>query len=345
MSNVAMKDFANRIMTWYQEYKRDLPWRSVRDPYKIWLSEIILQQTRVSQGLPYYLRFIEKYPTVKYLAKADVQEVLRFWQGLGYYSRARNLHACAKRVMEEHEGKFPESFETLKKLPGIGDYTAAAIASICFKEPVAVVDGNVYRVLARIFGIDTAINSPKAKKEFFELSNKLISNGYPDVYNQAVMEFGALHCKPQNPLCEECPFAKQCVANLKDLQGMLPIKEKKQKIRKRYFYYSVYQQGKSLAFKKREKKDIWQGLYDFELLESSKPITKSALEKATAGKRYQLSEEYKHVLSHQIIYARFVIFKDESKNNNISFYTLKKVSALPKPVLISNFLRDYGFLK
>lgn len=340
-----MKDFSKKIINWYQENKRELPWRATNDPYKVWLSEIILQQTRVNQGLPYYSRFVEKYPTIKQLANAPEQEVLRLWQGLGYYSRARNLHKCAKQVVTDHGGSFPNSFEGLKKLPGIGDYTAAAIASFSFKEAVAVVDGNVYRVLARVFGIDTPINSPKAKKEFFELAQRLVSKEQPDIFNQAVMEFGALHCAPQNPLCEECPFAKQCVAKAKDLQKQLPVKEKKLKIRKRYFYYRVYQQDNKLAFSKREGKDIWHGLYDFDLIESEKPLTKAGLEKKLGKKKLEISEEYKHVLSHQIIYARFILLKSTLKSKVQQFYSLKKIAELPKPVLISKFLTDYGFLK
>lgn len=340
-----MKDFSKKIINWYQENKRELPWRSTNDPYKVWLSEIILQQTRVSQGLPYYTRFVEKYPTVKHLASASEQEVLRLWQGLGYYSRARNLHKCAKQVDAGHGGSFPNSFEKLKKLPGIGDYTAAAIASFSFKEAVAVVDGNVYRVLARVFGIDTPINSPKAKKEFFELAQSLVSKDQPDIFNQAVMEFGALHCAPQNPRCEECPFAKQCVAKEKNLQKFLPVKEKKLKVRKRYFYYRVYQQGNKLAFNKREGKDIWHGLYDFDLVESEKPFTKAGLEKSIGKRKFKISEEYKHVLSHQIIYARFILLTSKPKNKDLQFFTLKKTGELPKPVLVSKFLADYGFLK
>jgi A/G-specific adenine glycosylase len=345
MSQVLMKDFSKKIISWYQENKRELPWRSTKDPYKVWLSEIILQQTRVSQGLPYYNRFVEKYPTVQHLANAPEQEVLRLWQGLGYYSRARNLHKCAKHVMADYAGSFPNLFEGLKKLPGIGDYTAAAIASFSFKEVVPVVDGNVYRVLARVFGIDTSINSPKAKKEFFELAQRLISTEQPDIFNQAVMEFGALHCTPQNPGCDECPFSKQCVAKTRNLQKQLPVKEKKIKVRKRYFYYRVYQQDKKLALNMREGKDIWHGLYDFDLVESEKPLTKVGLEKKSGKKKFEISEEYKHVLSHQVIYARFILLSTKPKNKDLQFFTLKKIGELPKPVLISKFLKDYGFLK
>lgn len=345
MSAYLVKDFSKKIIAWYHEYKRDLPWRNTTDPYKVWLSEIILQQTRVNQGLPYYNRFVEKYPTVQHLAKADEQEVLRLWQGLGYYSRARNLHACAKQVVNDFNGQFPDSFIELRKLRGIGDYTAAAIASFSFKEAVSVVDGNVYRVMARIFGIDTPINSPKAKKEFFDLGNTLISKTEPDIYNQAVMEFGALHCTPQNPKCEGCPFAKQCVANLHELQKQLPVKQKKVKVRKRYFYYLVRLSGKSIAMKKREGKDIWQGLYDFELIEKAKPVSEELLASELKIKNLEITTEYKHVLTHQIIFARFITVYEKTVGKKKTFYTMKKIAELPKPVLVSRFLKDYGFLK
>jgi A/G-specific adenine glycosylase len=343
MSKTLPKNFATGLINWYNEHKRALPWRSDPQPYRVWLSEIILQQTRVSQGLPYYHRFVERFPTVKDLAAASEQEVLRLWQGLGYYSRARNLHKCAKQVCENYNGIFPQNFEGLKKLPGIGDYTAAAIASICYKEPVAVVDGNVYRVMARVFGIDTPINSPKAKTIFFDLGNQLIDSAQPDQYNQAVMEFGALHCTPKNPQCEDCPLGKICVARQKGLQGMLPLKDKKLKVRKRYFYYLVRKSGQWLRMKKREGKDIWQGLYDFDLIESATPLDEKALALQTGKMKIVWSAEYKHVLTHQTIFARFAILETKDKEEN--YFSLKKIAALPKPVLISKFLDDMGFLK
>ena len=191
--------FSEKIVEWYHENKRNLPWRKTQEPYKIWLSEVILQQTRVVQGLPYYERFVSAYPTVTALAKAPEQEVMRLWQGLGYYTRARNLHKCAKTIVSAFRGKFPTSFEELKRLPGVGDYTAAAIASIAYKEPVAVVDGNVFRVLSRLFGIDTPINTPVGKKLFSQIANDLILREHPDIHNQAMMEFGATFCTPKNP--------------------------------------------------------------------------------------------------------------------------------------------------
>ncbi len=198
--------FSDKVVEWYKLNKRDLPWRETQDPYKVWLSEIILQQTRVNQGMPYYLKFLETFPTIQALASATEHEVLRLWQGLGYYTRARNLHKCAKVVVSRYGGRFPDNFKSLLELPGVGEYTAAAIASFSFKEPVAVVDGNVFRVLARVFGIENEINSPEGKKVFTTLANSLISKKFPDFHNQAIMEFGAVHCVPKNPSCPTCHF-------------------------------------------------------------------------------------------------------------------------------------------
>lgn len=348
--------FSVKVAEWYAQNKRNLPWRETKDPYRIWLSEVILQQTRVNQGLPYYLNFIETFPSVEDLAKAPEQKVLRLWQGLGYYTRARNLHKCAKEVIAKHNGIFPTRFELLKTLPGIGDYTAAAIASICFNEPVAVVDGNVYRVLARIFGLETPTNTPEGKRVFFELANRLIPHTSPDLHNQAVMEFGALFCTPKNPNCSSCVFNATCVANKNSLQEVLPVKNPLKKIRKRYFYYFVIQKGKSYLMKKRNEKDIWHGLYDFYLVEKSRTYNpeklfreNGELKKLSKGKKIiATSGVYKHILSHQIIYSRFIQIKlDESPSVNgsgLKLYSLKKVKELPKPVLISRFLADHSLL-
>jgi len=348
--------FSEKVVEWYTSNSRKLPWRTTKDPYKIWLSEIILQQTRVIQGLPYYNRFIEKFPTVSALAAASEQEVLRLWQGLGYYTRARNLHKCAKTVVTDFNGSFPDTFEGLKKLPGIGDYTAAAIASIAFGEPVAVVDGNVFRVLARIFGIETEINSPEGKKQFTKLANELMGHHHPDLHNQAVMEFGALFCTPKNPQCEQCTFKNSCFANQNNLQAALPVKIKAKAARKRYLYYIVVKKGQSLMMKKREQKDIWHGLYDFMVIEKTKSVKTAILleelypgsNNAIALKEVEVSDEYRHVLSHQIILARFIIVPHKKEmtlsDNSLKFFTPQKISELPKPVLISKFLHDYQFL-
>ena len=225
-----MTDFNLLITNWYRQNKRDLPWRLTTDPYKIWLSEIILQQTRVDQGLSYYLKFVKEFPTIQALANASEQQVLALWQGLGYYSRARNLHFTAKTISNELNGKFPNSFTSLKKLKGIGDYTAAAIASFSYNEITPVVDGNVYRVLSRVFNIATPIDSSQGKKLFYELAGELISKENPGEFNQSIMEFGALWCKPQNPKCEDCPLQENCLAFENDTVKLLPVKDKKIKI-------------------------------------------------------------------------------------------------------------------
>ena len=348
--------FSEKVAEWYEGHRRDLPWRKSNDPYRIWLSEIILQQTRVSQGLPYYLKFIEAFPTVNHLAAAPEQKVLRLWQGLGYYTRARNLHACAKEVVKSHEGIFPPTFEALKKLPRIGDYTAAAIASIAFKEPVAVVDGNVFRVLARIFGIDKAINSPEGKKYFTTLANELIDESHPDIHNQAVMEFGALHCVPKNPACGVCIFQSTCFAFQNQLQGTLPYKIAGKAARSRYFHYFVFRKGRSILMQKREQKDIWNGLYDFYLVEKNKQFQPRKLieqDELLSNldidlKALETSTVYKHVLTHQVIQATFtqiVTPNDQMlKTDSLKFFTLKQVADLPKPVLISRFLADEQLL-
>ena len=347
------RKFSSKIISWYTENMRSLPWRETKDPYKIWLSEIILQQTRVAQGLPYYLKFVERFPTVFSLAKASEQEVLRLWQGLGYYTRARNLHRCAKEVTEKFQGRFPDNFKDLQKLSGIGSYTAAAIASIAFREPVAVVDGNVFRVLSRVFGIDKDISDPKTKEYFFALGNDLISKEQPDEFNQAIMEFGATHCLPRNPLCAECIFKKQCIAYAHQLQTVLPVKSKKQKIRKRYFYYFVIHKDKKILMRKRNEKDIWHGLFDFYLIETKKA---QSIEKLVEGNEFFKrstwrgeGKSYKHILSHQHLMARFIsvnsITLPQQADKVFKYYSASEIKKLPKPVLILQYLKDEGILK
>jgi A/G-specific adenine glycosylase len=348
--------FSLKLAEWYKIHRRNLPWRDTKDPYRIWLSEVILQQTRVNQGLPYYQKFIEAFPSVFDLAKAPEQKVLRLWQGLGYYTRARNLHRCAKQIVDKYGGVFPQTFDELKGLPGIGDYTAAAVASIAFEKQVAVVDGNVSRVISRTHGIEIPINSPAGKKFFFELASKLIPAREPDIHNQAIMEFGALHCTPYNPKCDDCIFSKTCVANKNSLQAVLPVKRRIKKIRKRYFYYFVLQKGKSLLMKKREGKDIWHGLYDFYLVEKKRPTgfesiileDRSLKKLAKRKKDVVISEPYRHILTHQVIVSQFIHVKvvdDISINGGrLKFQSLKKVAELPKPVLISRYLTDIQFL-
>lgn len=352
--------FSKKIIEWYQENKRDLPWRDTKDPYPIWLSEIILQQTRVVQGLPYFERFVENFSTVHKLAAAKEKDVLRLWQGLGYYTRARNLHRCAKVIVNEYHGNFPDNFSDLQKLPGIGAYTAAAIASFAFLEPVAVVDGNVFRVLSRVFGMENDIASAEGKDFFSKKANELISREHPDLFNQAIMEFGATHCLPKNPKCEECIFKKSCVALAKGWQDQLPVKSKKTKVRKRYFYYLVVEQNKKILMRKREGKDIWKGLYDFPLIETKRPqkieiVTRQANILSGLKRKFEVhsrSPTYRHVLSHQILQAKFIFItlsgkqlKDiELKRIGIHFYSKIAMHKLPKPILINRYLLESGIL-
>lgn len=348
--------FSNKLAKWYEINKRTLPWRETTDPYRIWLSEIILQQTRVAQGLPYYQRFIERFSTVEQLAAASEHEVLRLWQGLGYYSRARNLHSCAKEIVLSYASRFPETFAELRELRGIGDYTAAAIASISFGQPLAVVDGNVYRVLSRIFGLDADIGSPAGKKTFSILANELVNPDQPNVHNQAIMEFGALHCTPRNPKCETCVFADDCFAHAKGIQHELPVKSKKKAARTRYFYYAVVRKGSSLLMGQRSGKDIWQGLYDFVLIEAPRRLGEVSIV-AEINQRFNtqvrpenvtISRSYKHILTHQRLFSRFIVIEADRNfalsKGSLKFYSPKKIAALPKPALISRFLDDYNFL-
>jgi len=341
--------FYNTLIYWYLQNKRALPWRKSKHPYFIWLSEIMLQQTRVAQGLAYYLKFTEEFPTVFDLAKADESTVLKMWQGLGYYSRARNLHFSAKYIANELNGEFPSTYKEIIKLKGVGDYTASAIASICFNEPTAVVDGNVYRVLSRYFGIATPINSSAGIKEFKALAQSLLDTKQPGTYNQALMDFGAMHCKPQNPLCDTCPFANSCVALEKKLTKELPVKEKKIKITKRYFNFLVIKtDDHNTILKERKGKGIWQGLYQFPLIETKNISNQREI---VASEEFQnlfpaettLSlfnkKEIIHKLSHQHLYTQFWIVETSSlKEASISWGNIEDY---PVPILIANFLKEY----
>lgn len=309
-----MNPFSKKIIAWYHENKRDLPWRNTNDPYLIWLSEIILQQTRVEQGMAYYLKFAKEFPTVKHLAKADNEKVMKLWQGLGYYSRARNLHTTAKIITDNYNGKFPDQYADILSLKGIGEYTAAAIASFAFNKPHAVVDGNVYRVLSRVFGIETPIDSTQGKKEFYALANDLIDKKGPAAHNQAIMEFGAIQCKPVSPNCSICPLNTMCFAYSKKRVTELPVKTKKTKVRNRYFNYVVLHHKSTTAINKRGEKDIWTNLYDFPLIETENELSEEQFLKSKDWELFittvkytvkSISASYKHILSHQKIYARF----------------------------------------
>jgi len=342
--------FVENLLVWYERNKRNLPWRDTQDPYKVWISEIILQQTRVDQGLPYYHRFLKTFPKLKDLAEADEQTVLSVWQGLGYYSRARNLHQGAKQVRNEYKGKYPVSYEEWLKIKGVGTYTAAAIASFCFKEQVPVLDGNVFRVLSRIFGISEDILSGKGKKLFWEKALELIPATTPDIFNQAIMEYGALQCTPKSPDCEQCVFKKHCFAYKKNLVGELPFKNKKLVRKSRYFEYSVFLYKGSVLLKKRGKGDIWEGLNEFPLIEKTKisDLEKKSPSKTSLTLEFS-SEVFKHVLSHQDLYCIFHVYQVKTKAQwqaliqqwEAEPVELTKITPIPKPVLLTKFLNTY----
>lgn len=349
--------FSRKILDWYQKNPRELPWRGSRDPYRIWLSEIILQQTRIAQGRPYYERFVDQYPNLKDLALAPEEEVLRLWQGLGYYSRARNLHHTARYIWHERGGVFPESYSELLKLKGVGSYTAAAIASMAFGEAKAVLDGNVFRVLARVFGIDTDIASGKGKREFQQLADQLIPAQKPDVYNQAIMDFGSRYCVPHNPDCEQCPLLDSCIAYRQQLVKNLPVKINKTRIKNRYFHYFVLSCGDQIVWKKRTPGDIWEGLFDFPMQEYPEaqsttrlPIPVEDFEDISVQR---IPKKYRHLLSHQRLHAEFfyleIATSDQAKladwvrKNGFFLLPKNQINDLPKPKLIVNFLTDHSF--
>lgn len=345
--------FSNALIQWYLQNSRDLPWRKTKNPYFIWLSEIMLQQTRVAQGIDYYLKFSKSFPSVFDLANADESTVLKMWQGLGYYSRARNLHFTAKYIANDLNGEFPSTYKEILKLKGVGDYTASAIASFAFNEPTAVVDGNVYRVLSRYFGIDTAINSSAGIKEFKLLAETLIDTKQPAIYNQAIMEFGAIQCKPKKPVCMFCSLSDSCVALQKNLIDKFPVKEKKIKVRKRYFNFLVVKTNNNKTIlSERKGKGIWQGLYQFPLIEKDKTILKEDLIIANEflelfPKETTISlfnkKEIIHKLSHQHLHTQFWIV--ETSNLISANKNWDEIEKYPVPVLIANFLEAYQTIK
>jgi len=344
--------FTKTITNWYSDNKRILPWRQTKDPYYIWLSEIILQQTQVKQGLPYYEAFVTKYPTVFDLANADESDVLKLWQGLGYYSRARNLHATAKYIVNELNGVFPNSYNDLLKLKGVGDYTASAIASICFNETTAVVDGNVYRVLSRYFEINTPINSSRGAKEFKALAQELIDKKNPAEFNQAIMEFGAVQCKPKNPDCNICPLNKGCIAFNKNRIAELPVKIKSAKAKKKHFNFLVFiSKDQKTVLEKRKGKGIWQNLYQFPLVETDKAQSFNAFKKLIKSHHLLKEAPFElvlynknaiiHKLSHQHLHTKFWIVNVDMLNaNGIS---VEKIHDFPVPILIGNFIENFNF--
>jgi len=333
------------LMDWYSAVKRDLPWRKSKDPYRVWLSEVILQQTRVAQGMPYYETFVSHYPDVQALAAAPEQAVLRDWQGLGYYSRARNLHQAAKQVVQAHGGEFPASYQALLALKGVGPYTAAAISSIAFNLPQAVVDDNVYRVLSRMFGVREAIDQPTGQKIFAQLADKLLDREEPGTYNQALMEFGALQCVPVNPDCENCLFNADCVAFKEGTVRLLPVKAGKVKVRKRFFNYVVIRFEDGLYLQQRQAGDIWQHLWDFTNFEADRELNEIEISTHFQQKfsfsemDFRViahSEPAKHVLTHQRIFAKFWLVQifHNLQNKELKFVPINHLDTYPLPRLI-----------
>ena len=306
-----MNEFAEKIVAWYAGNKRELPWRDTEDPYVIWISEIILQQTRVAQGYDYFQRFIRRFPDVRALAEADEDEVMRYWQGLGYYSRARNLHEAAKGM----NGVFPTAYEGVRALKGVGEYTAAAICSFAYGMPYAVVDGNVYRLLSRYFGIDTPIDSAEGKKLFAALAEEMLDKSRPAIYNQAVMDFGAMQCTPRSPGCLSCPLAEGCSAWREGRVEQLPVKRHKTKTSDRYFHYIYVRMGACTFIHKRTGDDIWKNLFELPLVETAGPVSEEAFRQLAEVRALFAGDErsalrlvcgnVKHVLSHRVIHADF----------------------------------------
>jgi A/G-specific adenine glycosylase len=344
--------FVKQLLKWNRFHnKRQMPWKGEKDPYKIWLSEIILQQTRVEQGLAYYNRFITAFPTIHQLAAAPEERVFKLWEGLGYYTRCKNLIATAKNISKNCGGNFPSDYEQILALKGIGPYTAAAICSFAFNLPHAVVDGNVFRVLARYFGASTAIDSTEGRKYFSTLANELLDKKLPGEYNQALMDFGATICKPQTPLCSECPLKKNCFVFLNNAIGQYPMKEKTIIKKTRWLYYVVAEYKGSIYIRKRGQKDTWENLYEFILSEQPGPINiRFILDQLlhnlkTKRTRYSIdhiSSIYKQQLTHQTIFAQFIRIRLTGHLELTGYEKVKSeaLATLPFPKFISNYLKD-----
>ena len=345
-----MNNFSEILINWYREHKRELPWREASDPYLIWISEIILQQTRVVQGYDYFIRFIKRFPDVTSLAEADEDEVMKFWQGLGYYSRARNLHAAARSM----NGVFPKTYPEVLALKGVGEYTAAAICSFAYNMPYAVVDGNVYRVLSRYLGIETPIDSTEGKKLFASLAGEFLDKSRPAVYNQAIMDFGAIQCTPQNPACLFCPLAGSCMALSKSMVAQLPVKQHKTKTTERFLNYIYVRAGACTFINKRTGNDIWKNLFELPLIETASSVTEEELlalpefiklfDKEEVPVVRSICRNVKHVLSHRVLYANFYEVVLPEKTKSFSSYLKIKTNELEQyavPKLIHAFLEKY----
>jgi A/G-specific adenine glycosylase len=340
-----MANFQEEIINWYLINKRDLPWRNTQDPYKIWLSEIILQQTRVQQGLPYYLKFLNAFPTIYDFAQASEQEVLSLWQGLGYYSRARNMRKTAIEIVDLFNGEFPKTEKELLSLFGVGKYSAAAIGSFAFRLPLAVVDGNVYRVLSRVFNMDTPIDTPQGQRAFQELASSLLPIHTPDTYNQAIMEFGALQCTPKSPDCTNCVLFASCIGRIEKNIDTLPVKIKSIKTRNRFFAYQVFIDDENRTIiQERGPKDIWQGLFEFPLLEFETEELTMNFMNTEASKIREVSNVIKHKLTHQLIFAYFIVYRKTNLPNDLKpnqkVMTFSNIDSLPMSRLMEKFLES-----
>ena len=348
-------EFSEVLIDWYQKNHRELPWRNSEDPYPIWLSEIILQQTRVAQGLPYFERFTEKYPTVQDLANAPIDDVLKLWQGLGYYSRARNLHTAAKQVVADFNGEFPANYKDLLSLKGIGPYTAAAIASFAFQLPHAVVDGNVYRVLARYYGVELPINRPSGQKYFQKLADEVLNQKRPDLHNQAIMEFGALQCKPQNPDCLSCPLSSGCEALKTKRINELPKKEGKTKVKSEWYHYLVIETPDGILMNQRKGDGIWEGLFDFPRIVSPNKTSFSDVQheelwlKMIDNQPFELapsSKEIKHRLSHRLLHIKFhrVKLTFTPRFQGIVVVDPEELPTFAVPIVIHDWMSSEGLI-
>jgi len=340
-------DFSQRLLLWYDEHKRDLPWRGETDPYKIWISEVILQQTRVNQGWDYYLKIVQQFPTVKDLAAAQLEEVLYLWQGLGYYSRARNLHTAAQQIMSRYGGVFPTNYDEVIQLKGIGEYTAAAICSIAYNQPYFAIDGNVFRVICRIFGILEDIQLRSTKTRVHQIGTRLMKDVEPALFTQAMMEFGAIHCVPKNPDCETCPFQRECYAYQEEQVSRLPLKINKIKIKNRYFHYFIFSHNDQIVIEKRENNDIWSHLYQFPLFETKGRSSKGMLQwLAQYGvedkKRIKLIETCEHKLTHQNLHISFYDVEPVPKqlSSNQLLVSVEELTQKPFPVPIQRFINS-----
>jgi A/G-specific adenine glycosylase len=345
--------FTTYLLNWYAEHKRDLPWRGETDPYRVWISEIILQQTRIAQGWSYYLRFIERFPDITTLAEASQDEVLKYWQGLGYYSRARNLHAAAQYILHQHNAVFPSLYADIIRIKGVGEYTAAAIASICFRLPLPALDGNALRVLSRVFAVTTPVESTKGRKEIRIIAEELIDKENPGTFNQAMMDFGSIECTSGNPACPACCLNTICIAFKEQKQHLFPVKRQKTTLKERFFDYFFLQKNDVTFLRKRAQKDIWQGLYEFPLIESPEQMTENEilhhprLQEMLAGCQWRIEKitpPSKHQLTHQLIRYRFFVVRIMHGNpvlpDTQTVVALNSLNRYPVAKITETFLKD-----